>query len=297
MKKQISYFAAALLLAFYSVGSASINAEQPGGADTKPNVRLATRIEALLKSLKQTRYQHTTDIDVAEGVVNCDCSGLVGYFLRHEFPEAYVSLKGDEAPWRKRPVAVTFYQTFVSASNNPVDSWQRVAKLMDAAPGDVLAWRKKTIKQGSTTGHVCMIAGKPQSAGDGRVRVRLIDSTRSPHEDDTRTGGKDGMGTGYKTFLVDHDGKCVGYLRGDREVRTQIALGRVIESRAITSHSADKEFIGLTTSQATELAKQRGYSWRIIRKDGKPAVLKWSIQDDRLNFVIERDRVVRVVRG
>ena len=168
---------------------------------------------------------------------------------------------------------------------------------MEATPGDVLAWRKKNLKAGSSTGHVCMIAGKPEKVGDGKVRIRVIDSTRSPHENDTRPDGKAGMGAGYKTFLVDADGACIGYIVGQRDVKTKVAVGRLKKARAATSHTADADFIGLTTTKAIERAKQLERSWRIIRKEGKPETLKWLISDDRLNFVIEKDQVVQVLRG
>ncbi len=286
-----------LALMTFCLGLELVGADDLVGAASGPGARLAARIEGLLDSLKETDYQHTTEINEAKGSVKCDCSGLVGFFLRHEFPEAYVSLKGDEAAWRKRPLSVTYYQTFVAAGANSGGPWQRVVKLQDAAPGDVLAWRKKTLKAGSTTGHTCMIAGKPEIIGDGKVRVRLIDSTRAPHENDTRPDGKTGMGAGYKTFLVNAEGECAGYLRGQRVIKSTIAIGRIVDTESATSHAADTDFIGLKTQQAIELAEQRERSWRIIRKDGEPQTLKWQIKDERLNFVIQDENVIRVQRG
>ncbi|TWU56466.1 hypothetical protein Poly51_23770 [Rubripirellula tenax] len=262
-----------------------------------PSAQYIARLESLLTSLKQTQYQHTTEIDETDGSVQCDCSGLVGYMLRQTYPEAYVSLRGEEAPWRKRPLSVTYYESFVSAEENSGGYWQRVTKLTDAVPGDILAWRKTDVKAGSTTGHTCTIAGKPELVGDAMLRVRLIDSTRSPHENDSRSEGKNGMGAGFKTFLVDENGGCVGYLVGTRAVMSRIAIGRLVEPKETTSHAEDKDFVGLTTEAVAELANQRKRSWRIIRENGKPKPLRMAINDERLNFVIKNNQVIRVLRG
>lgn len=288
---------ALIVLSVCFASSDSAKADQGGRTKLAPGSQFAARIEGVLQSLQQTKYQHTTKIDAAQGFVYCDCSGLIGFFLREEFPEAYLSVKGDEAPWRKRPLAVTYYQTFVSAGSKTDGSWKRVTKLADAVPGDILAWRKEDLKAGSTTGHVCMIASRPEKVGDGKIRVRVIDSTRSPHDSDTRSEGKDGLGTGYKTFLVDANGKPIGYTKGERELKKTMAVGRIVKAKAATTHEADADFIGLTAAKAIEVAKQRGHVSRIIRQDGNPKPVVWNINDDRVNFVIKDDHVTQVVRG
>jgi hypothetical protein len=125
----------------------------------------------------------------------------------------------------------------------------------------------------------------------------LIDSNSALLENDTRGKGETGMGADYKTFLVDADGKCVGYLIGERKVTSSIAIGRLVQPEENTSHADDMEFIGLTTEAAAELVIHRKRTWRIIRQDGKPKPPGLAIQDDRLNFAIENNQVIRVVRG
>lgn len=257
----------------------------------------AARIEAILGSLKETQYQATTEIDEANGSFRCDCSGLVGYVLRHDFPEAYLSLRGKEAPWRKRAVAVTFYETFVAVGENGDGSWRRVTNLLEAVPGDVIAWRKEKLEAGSTTGHVCTIASQPELIGEGQVRVRLIDSTRAPHEDDTRPDGTFGVGAGFKTFLVNADGECVGYQVKDHPVKAIIAVGRIVRPAAVTSHADDADFIGLSKGGAIELARTKGTSWRIVREDGTAKPINMQILEDRLNFVVEDGKIVAAYRG
>ena len=80
-------------------------------------------------------------------------------------------------------------------------------------------------------------------------------------------------------------------------VTTSIAVGRLVQPEKNTSHRDDMEFIGLTTEAAAELAIHRQRSWRIIRQDGEPRPPGMAIKDDRLNFVIEDNQVIRVLRG
>lgn len=294
---KLTIFTVTSLLAFLVAAEGVRGTEKEVSARREPGAQFAARIETLLESLKETEYQHLTEIDESNGSVKCDCSGLVGFILRHEFPEAYVSLKGHEAQWRKRPVSATYYETFMAAGETGSGPWRQVTRLMDAVPGDVLAWRKKSLKAGSTTGHTCMIAGKPENLGDGKVRVRLIDSTRAPHENDTRPDGKTGLGAGFKTFVVDNNGACTGYLVGERHVKARVAIGRIVQATSDTAHANDVDYIGMSTTKAIERAKQVGRSWRIIRQNGKPQATKWLIQDERLNFVIEYGNVIRVLRG
>ena len=155
--------------------------------DESSGAQLAQRLEAMLEKMDSTLYQARTEIDEKTGSYKCDCSGLVCYLLRSDFPVAYKQLDGIESPWRARPFSVTFYETFVRAGEEKLDGWSRVRKLMDARPGDVLAGRKRKIQKGVSTGHTMVIASKPMREKDGRVRVRVIDSTRKIHAQDSRT--------------------------------------------------------------------------------------------------------------
>ncbi|TWU07439.1 hypothetical protein [Stieleria varia] len=196
-------------LLFVFASAYPFNGDELFDSNAPPHTRFANRMEALLGSLTKTGYQHTTQIDEAKGQVNCDCSGLVGFVLRHTYPEAYVSLRGDEAPWRKHPLSVTYFET----------------------------------------------------------------------------------------FMVDTEGECMGFLSGEREVISNIAIGRIAQPEKPTSHAEDVDFIGLKTEKASELAKERKLIWRIIRQDGISMPPGMAINVDRLNFVIQNNQVIRVLRG
>ena len=91
-------------------------------------------------------------------------------------------------------------------------------------------------KQRANTGHVGFVVGKPwrHPRHDGVWLLRIADSTRELHGDDSRPmGGEGGFGIATIAFKVDTAGSPVAYgWYGESQdpatyVPTQIAIGRV----------------------------------------------------------------------
>ncbi|MFO0789498.1 MAG: hypothetical protein U0805_08570 [Pirellulales bacterium] len=201
--------------------------DEPANAATRAVSDEARRI---LASIKKTEYKHKTDIDEAKGQYYCDCSGFVGYVLNRTV--AKDDPKGPLLDGDRRPVAAKFEKAFESAPETAegADRWQRVARLVDARPGDVIAWRHAVAKPGNT-GHVVIVDARPVEEEGGLVRVVVIDSTTKPQVDDTRAAGTSGIGRGTMWFKVDAQGRPVAYVRGSRKARANeepIAIGRAI---------------------------------------------------------------------
>lgn len=286
----------ALLLTLITTNLASAFDDVGQDSRTAPGKELAERIEGLFASVTETKYQHTTEIDEKNGIVKCDCSGLMGYMLRTYYPETYLALRGEEAAWRKRPLSVTYYETFIAADEQKDGRWRRVGKMTDLVPGDIIAWRKKFLKSGSTTGHTCMVGGVPKVEDDGTVTVRLLESTGRV-TDDTRPDGVSGLNVRVKKFTVDANGEPTGYFVGQRKVTARVAAGRMSIPTASETDAADVRFIGLDVAAAVVLAKDKRLDSRVIRENGKPKRATWKIVNDRLNFVVENGKIVTVVRG
>jgi hypothetical protein len=129
-----TFFSAITLMfcAFAPVGLRDVAAQN----STDPGTLLAARLEAMLSKMTGTVYQSNTEINEETGSLKCDCSGIIGHVLRDQFPEAYLFLWGMEAPWRARPIAVTYYETFAAAAAGGGNGrWRHVEKLMDIKPG------------------------------------------------------------------------------------------------------------------------------------------------------------------
>ncbi|YCM45997.1 hypothetical protein V2O64_08210 [Verrucomicrobiaceae bacterium 227] len=276
---------------------------------------LAKQVNEILADLQDTKYQSKTEVDAAKGIFRSNCSGLISHLLRHNFPESYLTVRGENAPWKVRPLAVTFYETFIAAGRNEESKpgWQKVPKMMDVKPGDIIAWRKLILKQGFNTGHVCVIAGHPTLEPDGRVKVRIIDSTSGRHANDTRPPGVTGLGAGDMWFAVNEEGEPVGYWFNEKSKRSRthkIAIGRLVPikisgaihpkatpSPALATTSPDLVFIGLSTEEAIQLASQRKLTSRLIVDNGNRLPVSKTIDDKRVNFVTKGGKVVRTIRG
>lgn len=277
----------------------------PGAqAAAEPGRLLLARLEHMLDRMTVTAYQGATEIDEAAGSLKCDCSGLIGHVLRNLCPEAYLSVRGMEAPWRIRPQSVTFHETFTAAAEGRGNGrWLAVAKLMEVRPGDILAWRTETVVEGQSSGHVAMIASEPVVEKDGRVRFRVIDSTRSPHSNDTRTETSLGVGSGDMYFVMDGEGKPTGFhVRGDGPMsRHAFAFARVAdlgdESPAALDAPADADYIGLTLAEAMALVGQRKLEARVIEEDGRVMPVAARLTGQRVNFVVQSGKVLRALRG
>ena len=190
----------------------------------------ATRI---LNSIQSTVYQHNTEIDEKAGTYRCDCSGFVGYVLnRTTAKDDPTGPLGDK---KKRPLAMDYEKFFENtpARNGGDGRWQQVVKLVDARPGDVIAWRHETPKPGNT-GHVVIVDQRPIVEEDGLVRVVVIDSTTKPQVDDTRAKGTSGVGRGSMWFMVDAEGRATGHIRGSRTAKPKneaISIGRALPAK------------------------------------------------------------------
>ncbi len=111
-------------------------------------------------------------------------------------------------------------------------NWTRIGRVADARPGDVIAWlRPKSVKS-NNTGHVGIIVKTPieREAGESAYLVRIADSSRLRHDDDTR-GTNDGFG--YGTILIQADPQSgspsefsFAGARAERVFGTKIVIGR-----------------------------------------------------------------------
>jgi hypothetical protein len=227
-KQRVSWLAVTLV----ALASGLLHARDATDGDqpANPAVRSvhdeATRI---LKNIKATKYQHRTDIDEEKGAYYCDCSGLVGYILNRSVGQDGSGALGDG---RKRPLAM-HYERFFAAAPTKADGesrWQWIERLVDARPGDIIAWRKEKPRPGNT-GHVAIMDQRPVLEDDGLVRVVFIDSTTRPQVDDTRPEGTSGVGRGTMWFKIDENGRPVAHIRGSRTAEPKaeaISIGRAL---------------------------------------------------------------------
>jgi hypothetical protein len=180
--------------------------------DSVPD-QLASQAESIVNNLKQTDYQHDENIDVAQGIYDCDCNGFVGFVLENVAPAHYAMIPIEAG--QTRPRAFKYYGFFASLTPESTGGWVRIDALQDAQWGDIIAWRFPTIEQDENTGHVFFVAEPPAVDDSGVFAVRVYDSAAEPHFDDTRGTGPGrfptGVGSGYINLVVDGAGRPTAY--------------------------------------------------------------------------------------
>lgn len=206
--------------------------------DGSQPVSLSDRVDAearrVLSNVKTTSYSHTTHVDESQGLYQVDCSGFVDLLFKAVSPKQLKDLKARHS--HKRPLADDYEQAFEEAPAKPNSSgWEHIERIGDAVPGDILAWKNPAHKTGehTNTGHVVVIDERPVPAGERVYRVRVIDSTASPHGSDTRPEGQSGVGRGVIWLITDAAGKPLGYRwknpRGPIH-EVPMAIGRAVGS-------------------------------------------------------------------
>ena len=175
--------------------------------------QVAGQAEFIVNNLQQTDYQYTENIDVDNGVYDCDCSQFANFVLSRAAPDHYATLVA--AAGEPVPRAFDYYDFFSSLPPEAGDGWQQVAALAGAARGDLIAWRFPQIEPGHDTGHVVFVADTPTVDDQDNFAVRVYDSAIVAHFDDTRGDGPgqwpSGVGSGFINFQVDDDGQPVAF--------------------------------------------------------------------------------------
>jgi len=185
-------------------------------------------VQRIARNLRASSYQHTLRVNEREGEYHFDCSLMTSWILQRAAPRALARVGSD------RPVARDFYRAIARASREPGRGpWQRVPRILDARPGDILAWVRPPWFRSNNTGHVAVVVAPPR-AYPGGVLVRIADASSYNHEDDTRSGL---TGFGIGVILVTTDpvsGEGTGYgwvgrYSGGWTVPTPVVIGRVSE--------------------------------------------------------------------
>jgi hypothetical protein len=229
-RASIHAFGAILLLC----GALQAHAAPPHRAANAAAQSVHDEAVRILEGIKRTEYKHRTEIDEEKGVYLCDCSGLVGYVLNRTVGKEDGS--GALGDGRKRPRAMDYEKFFAATSAEPSEKsrWQRVERLADARPGDVIAWRHEKPRPGNT-GHVVLVDQAPVEEEDGLVRLVYIDSTTLQQDGDSRPDGVTGVGRGTMWFVVDEWGRAVAHVRGSRDAEPRkeaISIGRALPFKA-----------------------------------------------------------------
>jgi hypothetical protein len=208
-----------------------------GRAERKLVPRAGDRVMALIANIEETlrdsAYTHTTRVDTKSGTYLFDCSGMASWVLRRAAKRAHAAVVHQSNG--SRPLARDFYWSIKrTAIGRDSYGWQRVARVSEAAPGDVIAWLKPEIVRSPNTGHVAFVIEAPRPVPDvpNAYLLRIADASSYQHQDDSRAeSGRTGYGTGTILVLADpNTGEPSAYgwfgLRSRWVLESKIAIGR-----------------------------------------------------------------------
>ncbi len=208
------------------------------------------RLGTIANEATDTKYLHTTIVDPVRGVYYFDCSGMAAWVLRRSAPVAYAQVA--HGLGSQRPLASNFVHAIRRAPTDATRGWQRIPRVVDAAPGDAIAWIRPPVIRSGNTGHIGFVVLPPREfATSGQVAtwgtdgqptwielggmaraylVRVADATRLHHLDDSRRATNDtGFGFGTILLVSDATGQPAAYgwvgPRGN-VFATSISIGR-----------------------------------------------------------------------
>jgi len=207
----------------------------PAGGHLSPgSARILEVLARIEETARVTRYIHRTRIDARRGIYLFDCSAMAGWVMQRAVPQARRAVTGNQD---RRPLARDFYRSIARLRpGQRRGPWYRVPTVAQARPGDIVAWVRPRWFPSKNTGHVAFVVADPKP-NPGPVPgqlVRIADSTRLPHERDTRGEGRSGFGTGTLLLATDPTGQPTGYgwfgsvSRRDWIIPTRIVIGRAL---------------------------------------------------------------------
>lgn len=135
-----------------------------------------------------------TRFDLDRGVYVLDCSDYVNHLLDYSAPQAFYSLVRGSGT--SRPTSQDYYNFFTHLAYRSVPHWHHVES-GSLKPGDILVFRYQG-RSGRPTGggHVMVVMGEPDWRSPDVLAVRVADSARSGHSEDTRRSHRSGIGIG-----------------------------------------------------------------------------------------------------
>jgi len=197
--------------------------------DDNPVMQRLGRVAA---TMTESEYSSGLSVNEQRGIYKFDCSGMVYWVLRKAAPKAASALAYKLA---QRPLARDIYRRIAATPpERPRNGWQRLSRVGDLRPGDVVAWIRPKIIRSPNTGHVgfVVLPPLPVHGYSNAHLIRFADSTSLLHDRDTRVN-RNGFGLGTILLVSDPEsGAPIAYgwvgLKW-RAFETDIALGRPVD--------------------------------------------------------------------
>lgn len=165
--------------------------------------KLVDLVQKTVGTLKYSVYKlGGTHFDAQHGVYIVDCSDYVDNLLQTTHPDAYFNLV--DTMRAEKPTTQHYYDFFRDLADTSNDYWQKVDNVENLEAGDILVFRYKSGLRRQTGGHVMIVMDKPIQDENGFL-VKVADSARVGHSEDTRGNRVSGIGIGTLVLKTNPD--------------------------------------------------------------------------------------------
>lgn len=197
VKKQRCLLIVALLISLMAIekveATTQVNLINPIDNESF-TTRIVNYVHKIVSNFNYSKYRMGgTHWDDAKGVYILDCSRYIDYLLEAMHPEAYSSLVSSSGS--DQPNSRHYYDFFSNLSNDGQEYWNKIEHVEQLQAGDILVFQYKNSRKRTTGGHVMVVMDKPIRDSDAFL-VRVADSARGAHSEDTREPHDSGIGIG-----------------------------------------------------------------------------------------------------
>lgn len=171
--------------------------------------------------LKKNEYSFGNNIvDCQKEVMQVDCSGLVDQLIKKTFPAFYQTLLIESK--NRQPMVLNYYNLLlnqkaqISTSKNETSYFLKEREFVSGLKkGDLILWKYsdeyKKIHQTKSTGHIMIVLEAPEKEGTNLYKIKVLDSAKSGHAEDSRKEKQSGVGFGYIVLKTNEKGVPVAY--------------------------------------------------------------------------------------
>jgi hypothetical protein len=185
-----------------SMAAATVTASPPYSHTLMSSIsdHVVRFVRSTIDTLRFTAYKlGGTHFDPSHGVYVLDCSDYVDHVLQTVSPSAYHSLVNSTGS--DKPTSQHYYHFFTGLTYKPRHYWNKIDLVKELQPGDIMVFRNKRNSHTGVSGHVMVVMNKPIQERNAFI-LRVADSARVGHSEDTRLPHTSGIGMGTMQIKV-----------------------------------------------------------------------------------------------
>ncbi|GEM_PF-6292567 len=170
-------------------------------------------IKTIKNSLSKTEFLRGGTFQSYSGEYFCDCSSLISSILKIENKELFSSMSKGKDNLKSN-------EYFDYAKSREIYT----RYIHEIKVGDILCWKKDNVPKSGDSGHMAIVMSAPTVESKNFFKVRVFDSSKTPHSSDSRT--QTGVGEGDLFLQTDDDSCIIG-------VRWSLELSKVKRTEVI----------------------------------------------------------------